>query len=334
MAHAISALSWLYQQDDIQITSKDLTWIQNVFPGWVDVFSKIEINGTSVSGWGADQDPTTALTKSIAECLERYVLHKNKNFLTSNGMAAHTGPEKARLNAGFELLERDLFLCHFYTQTPLAPFAEQNLNAYPWISSAKKFAEDIRFRMTFYRLGPSGAVCTLDCMQSNEPLGYVISSAYKSTVEESLRSSFIESARRAFLLNDKDKINSSPSITALALADFLQIPQPTFGDHGRLALDPNYASQYLNPLFRNLDSGPQMDVVEIHFSDLNIEMIPWCSPHSSPCPFYFARATSTKVQNLFLGQPTNNQLNQERLMQFLNLKNPRASLILAPHPLD
>ena len=56
---------------------------------------------------------TSALEKALSECFERAICLELS--VSSNGVAAHPDLNRAKIFAQNELIERDLFLCHFYT---------------------------------------------------------------------------------------------------------------------------------------------------------------------------------------------------------------------------
>lgn len=77
-----------------------------------------------VSGLGADKDLKLAYLKSIVEYFERLAFFKNEknlNLFSTNGIAAHRIPAIAKNSAEDELLERDSFLRHWYSNTPFTP---------------------------------------------------------------------------------------------------------------------------------------------------------------------------------------------------------------------
>ena len=81
-----------------------------------------------VSGLGADKDLQMAYLKAIVEFFERLSFHKHERdegIYSTNGIAAHRIAGLAKKSAEEELLERDSFMRHWFTNTP---FTQVELN--------------------------------------------------------------------------------------------------------------------------------------------------------------------------------------------------------------
>jgi hypothetical protein len=91
-----------------------------------------KINGKDLLVTGEADKKELAITKAVAEFIERCVLIESSanqpEIKTSNGWAAHTSEIEAQENAVRELVERDAVLRHWYTRTS---FAVINLNSLP-----------------------------------------------------------------------------------------------------------------------------------------------------------------------------------------------------------
>jgi len=93
--------------------------------GIIDIEVELLIANEKYWGRGTSFDKNMALIKACSEAIERFFLHKNK-FATSNGMATHINENLAREAATLELIERDLFLCRYLTQTPFCEIQYSN----------------------------------------------------------------------------------------------------------------------------------------------------------------------------------------------------------------
>lgn len=91
-----------------------------------------QVNGKDILVTGEADTKELAITKAVAEFIERCVLiefaQTQSGIKTSNGWAAHVDIELAKENAIRELIERDAILRHWYTQTP---FLEIDFNSLP-----------------------------------------------------------------------------------------------------------------------------------------------------------------------------------------------------------
>ncbi|MFZ4405395.1 MAG: hypothetical protein ACOYOK_14950, partial [Pseudobdellovibrionaceae bacterium] len=168
-------------------------------------------------------------------------------------------------------------------------------------------------------------VCALNRLNHKNPAGYMIGASYKIDLRSSLISACIEALRRASMFSKNPSAYKSYS-----LKDFNNIKQYTFDDHGRLALDCDYSQKFLCPIFQNSDFE-QNNIQELDWSAYTITDLVWPYKTEVPCPFYFAKAESSMVQNLFTGPTKKDQLNQDRLKTF---SKGHTNIITAPHPFD
>lgn len=161
MANETIAIAWLLSHSqEYQLKIETMPWIDKAFPGWTDVHCTLTIKGNELTSWGASDSPDRALLKAFAEATEREVL-KQVGSPTSNGFAAHLLPSKARQNAMYELIERDLFFCHFLSKTPFTLFPEKQKKNWKWLSQIKNLVKDLDLRLRYYMLGNSGVVCAI-----------------------------------------------------------------------------------------------------------------------------------------------------------------------------
>ena len=167
-------------------------------------FSKSIINieatldGASINACGEAETPTLAMTKAIAELIERASIMRwqRDRLSTSNGWAAHETLQQAKLNSVLELTERDAVLSQWYLSKP---FIEITTNNWPekfaeWSSSELSQSEfpNMRLLLSTEGVGPS-----LTCLFVNER-GYGVSGhATKATLSESIDAAIAETCRAA-----------------------------------------------------------------------------------------------------------------------------------------
>lgn len=326
MASSQRALAWLLERSgslELQIAQQD--WIEDILEGWIDLQCTFTFEGRHLATWGASDNNDTALLKAFAEALERLAMltssHEN-----SNGFAAHIDPIEARRNAALELIERDLFFCHFLTKTPLRRFNVPS--NWFWASDAADWAEQHGLSLGFYHLGSTGLFCRIDGRHHENAFGLISGLAFKPTHEASALSAFVEAGRAATV----QRLLPFPT-KSLSISEFWELSAPNFGHHGRLALDVGYASSLDwffadetasdGPVGRELDAS----VIQTEDLDLNIEAL-------SDCPYVFARAFSEQAQSLFTGQVRADVVNLPRLSAFAGRELTLEDLNPLPHPVD
>jgi len=162
-----------------------------------------ELWGREIGACGEADSRELAMTKAIAELLERSALAKwkrhNPNKLSSsNGWAAHTDFDAAKSAAILELIERDAVLAQWYTATPFQeiPTDELPTRIQKWQKDelVKSEFPILKVLLSTRGLGPS-----VTCVFMNEK-GYGVSShATRMTLAESIESAIAEACRAAHL---------------------------------------------------------------------------------------------------------------------------------------
>ncbi|MBX2994961.1 MAG: YcaO-like family protein [Bdellovibrionaceae bacterium] len=325
MASSQRALAWLLERSgslELQIAQQD--WLEEILEGWIDLQCTFQFEGRQLATWGASDNNDTALLKAFAEALERLAMltsaHQN-----SNGFAAHIDPVEARRNAKLELIERDLFFCHFLTKTPLTPFAVPS--NWFWASDAADWAEERGLSLRFYHLGSTGLFCRIDGRHHENAFGLISGLAFKPTHEASALSAFVEAGRAATV----QRLLPFPT-KSLSISEFWELPSPNFGHHGRLALDVGYASS-LDWFFAETP-GASAPGRELEDSWIEVEDLTLPIESLRDCPYVFARAFSARAQNLFIGKARPEVVNLARLSEFAGRELSFDDLNPLPHPVD
>lgn len=159
-----------------------------------------KINGKDILVTGEADTKDLAITKSVAEFIERCVLIEfsvnQPEIKTSNGWAAHTIEIEAQENAIRELVERDAVLRHWYTR---ASFYVLNLNSLPehiqqWAKSELSNSEFPELKILVSHLGYGPSVSAI-LMNKN---GYgVAGHCSKESLIEAIEGAIEESCRMA-----------------------------------------------------------------------------------------------------------------------------------------
>lgn len=322
MAHAQSLIQWLLlNAGTLKLQIDYLNWVDDAFPGFTDIRVQITIGGLTHTGFGSAASQDLALTKAAAEALERAVLRDNK-FSTSNGLAAHMSANLAMASAINELLERDSILCHFYGNQPYKRLPMDAVRS-PFFNSLRSWYELRDISFSLFELGAKGALFVVDGRhRSTDAFGFILGGGHKSTREESVESAAFEATRQLAHLLER------ASMPAKSLNEFLEIPAPSFRDHGDLALDLDYARR-IEYLF---DGVPRSKFKQLNESHVRAELVTSNSPELEGCPLFFARAVSAEAQDMFLGAPNPRRINLARIGDFLGAEISYAQVCPLPHP--
>lgn len=286
-----------------------------------DIDSKIQIQGLDYLGRGTSKDVHLAMKKSCCEAVERFFLHKNI-VATSNGFAVHISSEQALESARNELIERDLFLCHFLTQTPFEKITIED----PWIVDIQSYLKAKDIELSFYSMGSinfvEGLLCSISGFQAKEPFGCILGSAAGER-NKIVMASFLEAFRNYSHLNLK---------TAISLEQFLEksTTRIDFIDHGNLSLNLEYAKNLIEPLL--FVNG--FSVEETFDLDLDIHYFDKADTPFNDAPLVVCRAISKNLQDMYTGEANASKLNERRLRQFCSAYSKPFHLITLPHPFN
>lgn len=297
------------------------SWIKNFLPQMTDLMVTIRSGPTDFVGYAYGESEDLALIKAFAEAAERALVAEFK-FPTSSGCAAHLDASKAKASAAAELHERDLFLCHFYTKTPLLKFEnkiESKLEKiYEWLNTKK-------IGMNYFRLGNDGVLVAANGQDADKPFGFVIGAARKQNIEDTIYSATIEAFRQVI-----HYVESRDPLPELTIKQFYNKATFDFRSHGHLALNLDYAAliSFLfeeEPKFHpDFGDNLKVSVDELFITSLNF----------ADCPLKFAKAHSKEMQEIFVGPPKLASFNLSRLSSFARRKLEFADINQLPHPFN
>ena len=266
-----------------------------------DFKSKIKISNNEYEGIGISDDPEAALIKSIAEAIERSVALKF--FDTSNGCAVGASQEKTMASAKYELVERHLFLSHFYENHPFCfiskigyDVCEAVDDAIDWVLS--KGAKVQFFATDKYDNTPCIVSVISDNGEANIRFGGVIGLCYSEKIEYSIEKSFLEALSIYKYYHSSNEIYNS-----LSIESFLSQQTWTFKDHGRLCLNVDYWRRIKHLFSENSEFVPRaVNINENKFVfrefDIGIE----------DCPLYFYNCSHVDLLNLTPGDNSNSKI--------------------------
>ena len=140
-----------------------------------------------------------AYTKARSELVERTALISSpdcEQAETSNGWAAHPSQEQAKMNAIFELIERDAVLSQWYSANPFfqIPESELPVDIQKWITEELSRSEypELLVLISTMGIGPS-----VSCIFKNAKGFGVSGHATRATLGESIDTALAEACRAA-----------------------------------------------------------------------------------------------------------------------------------------
>ena len=159
-----------------------------------------EIHGRKLLVTGEGHTKEQAVTKAVAELIERSALIEfadaNPAVKTSNGWAAHSDLDIAKLNAIRELVERDSILKHWYSGTP---FEVVNTDSLPqtvksWVATELALSElpQLEILISSIGFGPTATAI----LKNNLGFG-VVGHCSRENIEESIDGAIEEACRMA-----------------------------------------------------------------------------------------------------------------------------------------
>jgi hypothetical protein len=318
MAHSQELIEWsMLNAEALNIGIKNSTWINQISTSFSDVTVQISMHGENFLGYGAALEHDLALTKAIAEAVERAVV-KAADLSTSNGVAAHSDPEAAIRAAEQELRERDYFLCHFYTFTPFNSIECE----FPGLDKLVEWYERLNVAFRTFSLGDGVLFVADGRARPYEPFGFALGAACKGA--DSATAAAIEASRQVAHMVAKNSL-----FKPYRLDEFLQLDRPSFFDHGLLAFDVSYA-QRIAPLF---EGGEAMEYNDVPAA-IAVRSLSTSGELLSRCPLTFVHASSADLQDMHPGAPTSDNINLPRLSRFCGRQLSYADIFKLPHPFN
>lgn len=322
MANSQQLIEWLlFNADRLNLQIDQLTWLQDEFPNYTDLRVQITVEHQTHTGFASATSQDLALTKAAAEALERAVCREH-GFPTTNGFAAHLTEEEARQAARNELIERDRILCHFYANQPFPSLQHNGMDS-SLFSFVRKWYQDRDLEFRLFELEPRGVLFVADGRRRlNEKFGFVLGAGRKGTLEESIESAVFEATRQLA------HILARPKTPSKNLQEFNMIKVPSFRDHGELALNLDYASQIAHLFY----GAPKEKLKPLKEGDLHVSILKSRLAELQGCPLFFAKAASSFVQDIFLGSPTTDHINLQRISEFVGFEVSFDQILNLPHP--
>jgi len=262
--------------------------------------------------------PQAALEIAIAEAFERAIM-RNRNGLSSNGIAAHVDLQKARDAARDELLERDLFLCHYLTLT-----AFERSRSHPLSDRMSAAGVDLRLFSSRASAGIEVAVAVADGRRAAHPFGAVVGLGASQDADVAVAKAVRECVPNVLALLEGV---ASPPLSAVDLA---RLRDPGPHDQLRWSFSPlsiDGILPLLNGSSRAMPSEPQ------GAGEFSYELLHSPGDELGAPPLFVVRCVNEGLQGLFWGAATEDNVNLARLSSFCGRKLSIADINPHLHPL-
>jgi len=279
----------------------EITQLSDWLPGYADYEVELSWREKRHFGRGIAKTANKALEIAITEAFERCLVFSS-GLVNSNGVAAHTTLADATHNAKMELIERDLFLCHYYTETPMRIFEYKP-------SAIGKLAK-MGVKMDFWLTHSFGSQYCIAAIASgfdfSTPFGAIVGLGTGEDKEAAAEKAFVECLRMTVSVINQKKIQS---ISALELAGKTK---PSVMDQFNWALSLE-ARNGLRAVCRQESQG--IKNVELGCDAFfNVTTLFKPSDPLDP-PLFVMHAENPRLQPLYFGVPMPSTVNIQRLTE-------------------
>jgi hypothetical protein len=310
---------FLNHSDQLSLKIGQGSWIKQWIPKFHDFKAEITINETVYTGRGIDQSLDIAFTKACVEAVERYICDEHNIY--STGVAGYHDIEQAKLNAKFELLERDAFLSHYLTKTPMKLIEPEVHLRIDFIKIQEKLKEQ-NVKLEFYKLSSAYSLEIVLCLSILNQGGFIIGLSCSTSLAKSQEKAFLEclSNTVAYLEGHCPK--------AINEELFLAKENTKSLDHFCLNLNDGEVNKLETIIENN-----QVTLKEVKMPNIEYEALSFREGIFNDYPLEFVRAKSNHVQNIFYGKTQETKLNIKRLNEFTLKEVKNSDLEFRPHPI-
>lgn len=245
----------------------------------------------------------------------------------SNGFAAHTSLESAQNAAILELIERDLFLCHFLTFSKFSDISNEIELKYPQhlFTKTRHYFKEKKIDIYALQLSNNPSYFATACIAFGEffsrPFGTILGLGCDLTFEKSLDSSFFECITNVCALMNNQNLkyrnnnhcndpieqhrNSALEITSTTFfrSTITETSKPPFIDDFQKIIN--------STSFKNFT--PPTTIMDI--------------------PVFVVQASNPNLQSLYFGDSKIELLNTDRLNQFLGRSLSINEINFSIHPI-
>lgn len=316
--------SWILSSvKKLNLKIDELTWVREFIPNSFDIVANVNINSKDWTGHGFANTKDLALKKAVSEVMERAIALNYVN--TSNGIASHTDLELAKQNALNELIERDLFLSHFFTRTP---FVKNSKNDELIPTSIKEYIYANGDQIGIYELKKNNIGEGYVCLISNgASWGGILGLSFgePNKKNELVLKAVVEAFRQY-----RYEIVTNKFQNKITLNEFKSLGKWTFSNHGNLVQDVEYYQQ-INDLFPLRDSKINESYVQYKMNMFSFEVFKRPLNDFLDCPLHVVRCNAEDIQQLLPGPFLKKNISLDGLRRFLETEVTDINQL--PHPI-
>ena len=309
-----------FASSQIKFKVTRFNWISEFLPYYTDLNFEFIFKDQKYNGRGTAQSEELALIKAAAEAIERCVCAQYK--IHTNGVAFHFDIDAAKLNARNELIERDLALCHYLTQTPFQHLKDEIPH---FLNGAIQKFSNTHVNISLFKMKTVGnlkpVICLAEGNNAPVPFGLIIGLGCKESLHSAIESAFLECAKNVVYILHSNQVDTLSecdfeSIKAIPNNHFLYALNPMT----HLALAPLLEDSKKNKTIfvEAINNDFQFEILKSDFLNLGIN-------------FYIVRAQNPSLQNIFYGKTKNEYVNLDRLSLFSGKQLSFNELYRAPH---
>jgi hypothetical protein len=335
-----SAFSWIQsRKDELKLRTVRKNSFREFFPQVKYVASVGQLKTRPFLGLGTSENLMEAYVKSVAEILEREFMFR-KRLRNSSGCAIHTRPAEAKRRARLELLERDAFLCHFLTETPMQLDEDPDVLVFSEkLSQIKKRFEKQNLVLKVFRMSAAANVFayTVIALAKNENKkgslsGIALGHGCDTKKDKAITQAIVECVRQIqAVLEHREEFGSLTS--EQFLKKNLKLKHIDIHDHAKLLRNKDYVEKLKKILFNSDGKIIQLGRAHLKLSDIKVKTCPSGLLGLKDLPFYFYHAHHRSLQSLYFGVTRKNSVNRARMRRFLRLgKDLELKLTALPHP--
>ena len=311
-------------KEKLNIKIEKLSWPDKYKIPVTDIELSFSLGGQKYIGRGTSFDSNLSLKKALSEAVERYMV-KTMKMLNSNGVAVHPDITYAKEYAANELIERDLFLCHYLTNTPMKLISLEKLDKNS--QAILDFLEEFDIGVKIFQMGrvSKNAICVIldgrKCITNK--FGIIAGSSCGHELESSIKKAMLET-----LIDFISVIENG--VRNISLDEFYQLDYVFPEDHLRLARNIDYANSYFN-IFEDQSSDFLINSDSDSMSEISINEIK-IDKRFDKLGLKMFQAKSDKMQPLYFGKTKMEYINMERLKNFKNNSFLAEDINKLPHP--
>lgn len=294
--------------------------IDEWLPGFKDVSLTFRHRGQKFSGRSQARTFRLAITKAAAEATERLAVESHVNLgETSSGFAVHPNLKTAQILGRNEIIERDVFLCHFFTGTPFFDVSNSSLRDSKVESDfARRLAKvgiTLKLGMMPYDRKLAVFIACAFGKKFRRPFGVALGLGCSQNTQKAIRKSVFECWANLM------PIVSDLEFESTSIARIRALKKIGVDHHSDLALNLKEGSKLADMFQRR-----PIELVKEPDVDFIFERIKLRQTVFRGFPFFISRCKSPSLQSLFFGFSNEKNINENRLHSFLEERGIRKKI--------